>query len=264
MFIFQLKQNQNTKKMKKILKVGSEVKNNYSIGQLLKKLRQFLKKNYDVGVDDIIKILGIKTPQGYYRYERDEVSLSINHIKKLSEHFNIPIGYFFGEYDLTPEGKFVKVSGDEPALDDFVLVNLAEPRPSAGGGSWEFEYLNEKNQEGRKFAFRKDWISKVATSPKNLILFYVSGDSMYPTLKEGDIILVDKGKNKPEDIQANKIYVVRMGNEVFVKRLIKIPPNIIKVISDNKQIYPEFEIKDPEAENFQILGKVIWAGINLD
>ncbi len=243
----------------------NEIKNkkNYNIGDLLKKLRKFLKNKYNIGINDIITALGIKTPQGYYRYERNEVSLSLNQLKRLSDSFNVPIGYFFGEYELTEDGRFIRVGGDEPYLDDFVLVNLAEARPSAGGGSWEFEYVQEEG-EGRKFAFRKDWISRVATSPKNLILFYVKGDSMYPTLKDGDIILVDKGKNKIEDIQPNKIYVIRVGNDVSVKRLIPIPPNKIRVISDNKQIYPPFDIENPEAENFQILGKVIWAGVNLE
>ena len=175
-------------------------------------------------------------------------------LKILADALKVPVGYFYGEYDISPDGKLFKVNG-EVIGEDFIAIKMVNARVSAGGGSVEFNYINDES--GERYAFRRDWIKRVATSPKNLFLTKVIGDSMYDKLKEGDIILVDTGR---KEIQSNKIYVVRSNDEVFVKILNKLPSGKIKVRSYNEN-YPEFEVS-PE-DNFEVIGKVIWAGVDL-
>jgi len=77
-----------------------------------------------------------------------------------------------------------------------------------------------------------------------------SGDSMSPSINDGDIMFIDRND---EEIRDGEVYVVRCNEELYVKRLFKTPTHIIAK-SDNT-IYPEFKLQDKE---FQVLGKVIY------
>ncbi|MEM8715608.1 MAG: S24 family peptidase, partial [Cyanobacteria bacterium P01_G01_bin.4] len=83
-------------------------------------------------------------------------------------------------------------------------------------------------------AFDRQWLrSKLGTNPSQLTLVTVSGDSMAPTLMDGDTIFVDRQVNELRD----GIYVFQMNGDLLVKRLQKLPGSLISVISDN----PKFQ-----------------------
>lgn len=87
------------------------------------------------------------------------------------------------------------------------------------------------------------------TPPKRLFAVTVRGDSMEPTLTEGDLAVVN-----PDDIDViSGIYVISFNNQVFVKRLLAMP-NGVRVISDNN-LYQPFEIQPND--DVKVLGKVL-------
>jgi phage repressor protein C with HTH and peptisase S24 domain len=71
---------------------------------------------------------------------------------------------------------------------------------------------------------------------KSLKVIQVKGDSMSPTFKENDLIMVDI---EDTDI-TNGIFIFRCNDELYLKRLDKRPDGVL-VISDNK-IYPSYEL----------------------
>ncbi len=77
-----------------------------------------------------------------------------------------------------------------------------------------------------------------------------SGDSMYPNIKDGDVMFIDRSDTELKD---GEVYVVRMGDEVFVKRLFRVPGKVLAK-SDNEN-YPAFDIDG----DFEILGRVIYS-----
>jgi len=77
-----------------------------------------------------------------------------------------------------------------------------------------------------------------------------SGDSMYPNIKDGDIMFIDRSDVELKD---GEVYIVRMGEEVFVKRLFRVPGKILAK-SDN-ETYPAFDLD----LDFEILGRVIYS-----
>lgn len=90
-------------------------------------------------------------------------------------------------------------------------------------------------------------------------MIFASGDSMFPTIIGGDSLLVDTSKT---EIYDGKIYCVRIDGQLYAKRLQKLPPNKIKVVSDNSEKYDAFYIdftKDIEFD-FCIIGEVKWWG----
>ena len=83
------------------------------------------------------------------------------------------------------------------------------------------------------------------------------GDSMFPTIEAGSLLLVDRSKTEVFD---GKIYCIRLNNKLIAKRLQFIPPNKVKVISDNKDKYDAFYVDfSKELEfDFAIIGEVKW------
>ena len=76
----------------------------------------------------------------------------------------------------------------------------------------------------------------------------VDGDSMYPTLHRGDMVVCDSCGWSGEGI-----YALRMSGSGFVKRLTKAPGKIV-IISDNPK-YPPME-EPEESQDIQIIGRV--------
>nr|DAI35609.1 MAG TPA: Repressor protein CI [Caudoviricetes sp.] len=107
--------------------------------------------------------------------------------------------------------------------------------------------------------FREDWIYRdLRMQPKDLILIRVSGESMRPTLNNGDVILVNHSLTRPDK---EGIYIMRMGDMLLVKRLQALPDGQIRVTSDNPVYEPWTLDTSKMAEgNVAIIGRVVWAG----
>ncbi len=89
-------------------------------------------------------------------------------------------------------------------------------------------------------------------NPDHLKLITVVGDSMEPTLHDGDHILIDTSATATID----GIYAVIIGDEIFVKRLQFRLDGTVKIISDNPAYEPQ--LYDPREQGdipFRILGR---------
>lgn len=74
-------------------------------------------------------------------------------------------------------------------------------------------------------------------------------------LNDDDTILVNHTDTAPKD----DIYVIRIDNDIFVKRIQR-QPNKVLVISANSD-YETFTIDlTQEQQNFAIIGRVVWLG----
>lgn len=94
--------------------------------------------------------------------------------------------------------------------------------------------------------------------PDALSLIRVEGDSMLPTLGNGDDILVD-GDDAADRLR-DGIYVLRVADAVIVKRVSLTPGGGIAVRSDNP-LSPDWP--DVDRASLAVIGRVIWAGRRL-
>lgn len=79
----------------------------------------------------------------------------------------------------------------------------------------------------------------------------VRGDSMQPTISNGDLVIF-----AAQMISGNGVYALSIDGEVYVKRLEFDPfENTVNVISDNEKYLPRLLPRDND--RIQILGKVI-------
>ena len=84
------------------------------------------------------------------------------------------------------------------------------------------------------------------------------GDSMSPTLDDGDQILVDTRETSPE---REGIYVIRTDDVLNVKRVSANPATGLLTIKSDNPLYDTWADVDPKT--VQIIGKVLWAGRKL-
>lgn len=82
------------------------------------------------------------------------------------------------------------------------------------------------------------------------------GDSMAPTIQDGDLVLLNVGERELRD---GKIYVFTIGDEAFLKRLRRERGGLV-MISDNPAFPPE-AVK--HGESLAIIGRVVWGGRRL-
>lgn len=107
-----------------------------------------------------------------------------------------------------------------------------------------------------KICFPKSLFKQIGANPEHSCIINTSGESMYPTIIGGkDQIMIDLSQ---KEIFDGKIYLIRMDNDLFAKRLQKLPNRKLKIISDNKN-YESYiiDLKD-ESLNFDVIGRVVW------
>lgn len=133
-------------------------------------------------------------------------------------------------------------------VDEFAFIPRVSAVPRMGPEGLE----TEAKVEGY-FAFRQDWLRRKG-NVSQMCLMRVAGDSMEPTLRDGDSVLIDQSQT---DVVYGKIYVVGIDDGVVVKRLDKRPGKLV-LVSDNRQIYPPLEVALDESVNVRVVGRVIW------
>ena len=160
---------------------------------------------------------------------------------------------------LTGEGQAEKkeVLLNEPippsALNDFVLVPRYNIESSAGGGS-----IIHSEQIVDNIAFKASWVSKeLGTDPKNLLLIHSIGDSMEPTFRSGDLLLVDRNKAR---MKGDGIYLINFDDGLIVKRLEWMMDGTVVIRGDNTSVSREQKLTAIEMEKLHLLGRVVWVG----
>jgi phage repressor protein C with HTH and peptisase S24 domain len=156
--------------------------------------------------------------------------------RALAGHFNISESLLGGPH--------------EP--DDLVPVSRSPVRASAGPGAFA------DDTAGRPwFAFDRQWLRTMTSSgPDRLSMIRVEGDSMSPTLNEGDDILVDLADSA--DRLRDGIYVLRTDDTLLVKRLSVHPVGRRLTIQSDNPAYGD--LPDIAPDQVQLIGRVVWAG----
>ena len=136
------------------------------------------------------------------------------------------------------------------SLDNIVFLSKSEMRVGAGSeGVYDLAMLQK---DERKIAVDKAFLKGLDT--KNLRIFEVVGDSMEPDFYEGDWAIADMVAGRGDFIRIAGVYIVRVDDVVYIKRVEFLPQNKIKLISLN----PKYSDMYPHKEGYEceILGKV--------
>ncbi len=212
------------------------------LNTIIEELTVLLRKK--VSYTDVAAALDV-TRQ--YANQIKEKDLSEQQLEKLQNYFN------------------VKLAAPSPAsLQSTSLINTNQNDclsiPVLGGVSASMGYgVNVINEEQTaSYTISRKLADDLDIIPGCTEIIFAQGDSMLPTIEGGDSLLIDHSRR---DIYDGKIYCVRIEGQLYAKRLQKIPPHIVRVVSDNEK-YRNFEIdlsKNPEFD-FAVIGEVRWWG----
>ena len=155
--------------------------------------------------------------------------------------------------NVTPEWLQFDVSFDDGATlpiksIDFATIDLdAERLP-----------FYEVDQFAKGIDLKRDWIereiSEKSLDQNNFGILCASGNSMLPTICDGDILLIIKEQSSPKP---DSVYIIETAGVIYIRRLQNTPVGLL-FTSDNPA-YQSFPIK---AEEAKVIGRVAhrWHG----
>lgn len=152
----------------------------------------------------------------------------------------------------------IEVLIDEDMPDDeYEYVPAYDVEVSAGAGS---VCLGE-SEATKHLAFRKHWLTARGLNVKSLAAMFTKGDSMTPTIPESAVVVINREQTTPLD---GKVYVIRIDDRHYVKRVQWLIGGGLRLISDNKFYDPlDLTKADMQASNIEICGQVIHASYDL-
>jgi hypothetical protein len=179
--------------------------------------------------------------------------LSEDDRRKLAAHFGIAERLLGGPPDRAGHAVMARV-GVPATPGDYVLIPHLDIGASAGSGA-------EPGGESpvAVLAFQSNWVRGIASGrPEALSVIRVEGDSMLPTLTDGDNILVD---TDDRERLRDGIYVLRTDDALLVKRLSINPATRRLTIRSDNSAYPSWDDCDPAT--VAVIGRVVWVGRRL-
>ena len=145
-----------------------------------------------------------------------------------------------------PWDSYTPVDNDEVEIPFFKDFSFA-----CGGGSISEAIANET----RKLRMSKATLRNLSITKENAVAATAMGDSMSPTIKDGDTIHLDLGR---KNIKDGKIFAICIGGLFYCKRLYNLPLGGVRIVSDNAVEFPELHLSEQERidQQFEIIGWV--------
>ena len=177
------------------------------------------------------------TLRSYQKYEHGEILPSEAVIELLSLKFNVNPRWL-----LTGEGEmFLPEDWPPPGAMPVRKIPVYGHVPAG----WPEQV--ESREDPLSFIYiPRDW------APPGTIALVVQGDSMTPTLKNGEIVLVEPLQGEPKN--GTVVVAAYLGGEYTIKEFRKTNGKIL-LIPHNPE-YRTIVIEDPAAVDLQIIGRV--------
>ena len=168
--------------------------------------------------------------------------------RRLREEERRTLARYFGVAESLLGGRD---DGDD-TLPGLIAISRSAVRASAGPGAIP------GSEEGQPyFAFDRRWLKALTgAAADHLSIVRVEGDSMAPTLNDGDDILIDR-RDALEPLR-DGIYVLRVDESLLVKRLAVHPMGRHVTVQSDNPAYPDWP--DCPINDVVSIGRVIWAG----
>ena len=200
---------------------------------------QSQRKGFGISQTELAKMVGT-TPSQISVIESNKSRPSLKTAIRLARALDTSLDFLTGEIDnCTPYPELLSSPNEwyeyrlgpdasSSAEADGVwadYVAIREVDTVAGAGA----VVHEERLTGR-MKFPERWLRREGLSAEHCRIIRVAGESMEPTLPDGCSILVNREGTEQED---GKIFVIRTGNELIVKRTLQLRSGRWVVASDN-------------------------------
>jgi phage repressor protein C with HTH and peptisase S24 domain len=209
--------------------------------------------------DRLARAMGV-SPSAFRKWLKGEAEPSRERLVALARAAGVGVAWLAEGEGPAPE--FKKISGNrrgggqaeassEMDWGQFVLL---PKRPKAAAAGSE---TPPPPSSSEFFALRHDWIRSVCgVEPDQLVLEIASGESMTPTLKDRDTLLVD---TTDRNFRNFGIYVLVIDGQRLVKRVQRKHDGSLVLISDNSAYQPD-TIDKTDTGKVEVIGRVVWSG----
>ena len=137
-----------------------------------------------------------------------------------------------------------------PAEADEGMVEVVEVDLAYGlGGSFA-----QDDPDLQKHRFPQAWIETITRAPPSMLFFARGrGDSMTPTISDGDLVLIDRSQRTVRE--QDGLWALTLGEIAQIKR-VRIHANRVELLSDNERVPPYDAVQD----EINVVGRVIFIG----
>lgn len=145
----------------------------------------------------------------------------------------------------TKAGPAIETDGDDIPMVDIQHIDMAYGL----GTTFAVDYPDIEVMK-----FPKVWIESITHSPPATLTWTRGkGDSMEPTIRDGDLVLLDRSQRALTERDA--MWAFTIGEEAAIKRLRK-QGEMCEIFSDNPNVPPD---KQP-LRDLNIVGRVVFVG----
>lgn len=178
---------------------------------------------------------------------------------KIARELDTTVEYLMGDVDdpdadaLRDDRLRYKPEPDDPkllAVPNLAAIPQLDISYSMGGGA-----INDFVEPVGQWYFTKDMLRPLMKGAiDQLFVVRASGDSMIPTMINGDMCIVDRAQDNIN--QQDRIWAVSYGDLGMIKRVRKLPGEGYQLNSDNPAVSPV----DAHDGEMYVIGRVIWIG----
>lgn len=215
---------------------------------MLKDRLKAARKNANKSQADVAEAIKI-TQSAYSQLETGRVDSS-SHLPAIARYLGVDAYWLQTGIESKNLTTVETWDDNTPLDDDEVEIPFFKDFSFACGSGSIGEALES---ETRKLRMSKTTLRNLTIDKKNAVATRASGDSMTPTIKDGDTIHIDLGRKTIKD---GKIFAICHGDLFFAKRLYNLPLGGVRIVSDNAVEFPEIRLTAQEMidQKFEILG----------
>lgn len=213
--------------------------------------KRILERLEAVGLSqsELARRVGITQPAVSNLIKRGNGSSSYLH--RIAAELQTTAAYLAGQTDDPSEGALPAPTPETIAEQlGMTLIPEIDLHFALGGGSFVDGYVTET-----MVPYRTDWLQRITRGYQaDIFLTQGDGDSMIPTILDGDDVIVNRAEQKIT--RQDKIWALGYGDLVAIKRVRKLADGTFQLLSDNRDIPPIPALED----ELRIIGRVVWVG----
>lgn len=215
-----------------------------------------LRRHLGMNQTDFADLLG-NQQANVSKWETKGVEPGAMPLSAMAEHAGVSVKQF-SEIPWTAPTAPTKAVPKTPTLEDLAAeqgwVLIEEIDLALGMGA---TYLDPDRAPASLgiVPFKEDWLRDIFRgSVAHLKVVRGSGDSMEPTIRDGDFVLIDTSRRRLDE--QDVIWALSYGDLGMIRRLRQMPGGSVSLMPDNHAVRPA-EAFDGE---LWIMGRVVWIG----
>lgn len=165
---------------------------------------------------------------------------------RLADYFKVPMSALLSDQPIIQDLGFRAPAVSIPLRDVYV---------SSGPGG---EAIDESIQ--RFLAFDPFFVEMWGISPDQVEAVINRGDSNEPTIRDGAIVLIDRGDRK---LREKPMFAFRTPDGVRLKRFQRLIDGSARLVSDNQAFYAPEVISPADLEQLRVVGRAFWTGMEI-